>query len=79
MAWIKIEDTISKKILTVPKKFYENLQRTTDIYKKVEEPKAEVKQKPAKPKEEKKDVQSIQLNDEDEVNSSGKNSKKVEL
>lgn len=77
MAWIKIKSSITKQILTVPESAYADILKTTDIYEKVEEPKPEIKQKASKPKEEKKDVEEIQLNNKDENNSSGKDKEKI--
>lgn len=77
MAWIKIKSSINKQILTVPKSAFDDILKATDLYTIVEEPKPEVKQKVTKPKEEKKDVESIQINDEYEVDPSGKNKEKA--
>lgn len=79
MAWVKIKNSITNQILTMPEKVFADICKNTNVYVKVEEPKAEEKKKPAKIKEEEEDVQSIQLINKNEDNPSRKDSKKVKL
>lgn len=77
MAWVKIQNSITKQILTIPQSAYANLCRKSNVFVKVEETKSEVKQKSTKLKENKKDVDEIQFNKQNERRTSRENKKKI--
>lgn len=77
MAWITLKSLSTGKIISLPESVYNSYHKYHDIYTVVQENPTEANKKSIKPKEEIENVEEIQLNSENEVNSSGKNKKKT--
>lgn len=78
MAWIKVKSSVTHKTMLMPENAYETFHKNKGIFTVVEEPK-QTKQEPKskQPKEETKNVESVQFDVKNEVNPSGKDNKKA--
>lgn len=76
MTWIKLKSSITNKEILMPESAYNNFHKSSSIFTVIEEKPKEVK-KQSKPKEDTENVEDIQLNNENEVNPSGKGKKKT--